>query len=139
MSLSDDIKTALQADAALVALLTGGIFNDVEEISRQNTAGAFDATTKEIKPCALIKYGTDTRLRSGIVNSVNSPLTIYFYQRQGYDVIEPAMEIVFDLLSEQKVGTNVWNIEFDIAVNQQRDTALDCALGSLRFVAKRLR
>jgi hypothetical protein len=42
-------------------------------------------------------------------------------------------------LSEQKIGTNVWNIEFDIAVNQQRDTALDCALSSLRFVAKRRR
>jgi hypothetical protein len=139
MSLSDDIKTALQADAALVALLTGGIFNEVEEISRQNTAGAFDATTKELKPCALIKYGTDTRLRSGIANSVNSPVTIYVYQRQGYDVIEPAMDKIFTDLNEKQIGTNVWNIEFDIAVNQQRDTALDCALGSLRFVAKRLR
>ena len=139
MSLSDDIKTALQANTPLMALLTGGIYNDVEEIGRQNTPNAFDAITKELKPCALIKYGTDTRLRSGITNSVNSPLTIYFYQRQGYDVIEPAMDIVFDLMSEQKIGTNVWNIEFDIAVNQQRDTALDCALGSLRFIAKRLR
>lgn len=138
MSLSDSIKTALQANTALMAVLTGGVFNDVEEISRVNTPGAFDAN-KEILPCALIKYGTDTRLKSGLANSVNSPLTIYFYQRQGYDVIEAAMDLVFTLMSEQKIGSSVWNIEFDVAVNQQRDTALDCALGSLRFVAKRKR
>jgi len=139
MSLSDEIKTALLADAPLVALLTGGIYNDVEEISRQNTPGAFDATTKELKPCALIKYNTELPLRSGYLRAVNDPFTIYFYQRQGFDVIEQAMDLAFNDLNEQKVGTNVWNIEFDIAVHQQRDVALDCALGMLRFVAKRMR
>jgi len=139
MSLSDDIKTALLADSALVALLTGGIFNDVEEINRTNTPGAFDSTTKELKPCALIKYNTELPLRSGYKRAVNDPFTIYFYQRQGYDVIEQAMDLAFDDLNEQKIGTNVWSIEFDIAVKQQRDLALDCPLGSLRFVAKRLR
>lgn len=138
MSLSEEIKTALEADLALMALLTGGIHIAVEEISRQNTPTAFSANG-EIKPCMLIKEGTGTRLRSGLSNSVNSPLTLYFYQRQGYNVIGPAMGLVFADLSEQKIGTNVWNIEFDIEVSQQRDTALDCALGSLRFIAKRLR
>ena len=138
MSLSDDIKTALLADAPLVALLTGGIHNDVEEISRQNTPSAFDANG-ELKPCALIKFNTELPLRSGYKRAVNDPFTIYFYQRAGYDVIEPAMNLAFDDLNEKKIGTGVWSIEFDIAVNQQRDTALDCALGSLRFVAKRLR
>ena len=139
MSLSDEIKTALLADAPLVALLTGGIYNDVEEISRQFTPGAFDATTKELKPCALIKYNTELPLRSGYLRAVNDPFTIYFYQRQGFDVIEQAMDLAFDDLNEKKIGTGVWNIEFDVAVKQQRDVALDCALGSLRFVAKRLR
>jgi hypothetical protein len=138
MSLSDDIKTALQADAPLVALLTGGIHNDVEEISRVNTPGAFDVNS-ELKPCALIKYNTEIPLRSGYLRAVNDPVTIYFYQRDNYDVIEPAMNLAFDDLNEKKIGAGVWNIEFDIAVKQQRDVALDCPLGSLRFVAKRLR
>jgi hypothetical protein len=138
MSLSDSIKTALEANDELMALLTGGIFNEVEEISDQNTPGAFDANG-EIKPCALIKLGVESRLRSGIPNSVNTPFVIYFYQRQGYDVIGSAMSLAFNDLNEMKIGTQVWRIEFDLAVNQQRDTALDCALGSLRFVAKRKR
>ena len=138
MSLSDDVKTLFEDDDALMALLTGGVHNDVEEISYQNTPSAFDAN-RELMPCVLIKFGTETRLRSGIPNSVQTPLTIYFYQRDNYDVIEPAIDSVFVLLNEQKVGTNVWNVEFDIAVSQQRDVALDCPLGMLRFVAKRMR
>ncbi len=138
MSLRDDIKDALEDDTALMAYLTGGIFTGVEEINRQNTPDAFDANG-EILPCALIKIGTELPLRSGYLNAVNTPFTMYFYQLQGYEAIEPAMDLAFADLNEQKIGSNVWSIEFDIAVNQQRDTALDCALGSLRFVAKRLR
>lgn len=139
MSLSDDVTSVLEASAALAALLTGGVHNNVEEISRQNTPSAFDATTKEIKPCALVKYGNEIPLSAGLANAVQTPLTIYFYERSGYETIEEAMGLAFDLLSGQKIGSNVWRIEFDVAVYQQRDTALDCALGSLRFIAKRLR
>jgi hypothetical protein len=137
MTLSDDIKSALEADTALMALLTGGIHNDVEEISRQNTPGAFDAN-KEIKPCALIKFGTESKITS-LRRGVQTPFTVYFYERQGYDAIDAAMSLVFDDLNEAKIGTNVWNIRFDIAVYQQRDQALDCALESLRFIAVRMR
>lgn len=137
MSLSDDIKSALQADGALVALLTGGIFNDVEEISRQNTPGAFDAS-KELKPCVLIKIGTE--LKSGPYSrSVRTPITIYFYQRDNYTVIEPAMELAYDDLNDERIGTGVWQIMYDLSVPQQRDVALDCPLGMHRFVAVRHR
>ncbi len=137
MSLSDDIKTALESDTALAALLTGGIFNDVEEISKPNTPGAFDANG-ELKPCALIKIGTD--LKGGpYSSSMQTAVTIYFYQRAGYSVIEPAMEKAYDDLNDQRIGTDVWQLMHDISVNQQRDTALDCPLGSHRFVAWRHR
>lgn len=138
MTLQSELKAALEADTALMAILTGGIHIDVEEISRQNTPTAFDANL-EIKPCALLKLSTESRLRSALTTSVNTPFVVYFYQRQGYSSIASAMSLAFADLSEMKIGTRVWNIEFDIAVHQQRDTALDCALGSLRFIAKRLR
>jgi hypothetical protein len=119
-------------------LLTGGIFNDVEEISRQNTPGAFDSTSKELKPCMLIKLGTE--LKTGpYERSVQSPVTIYFYQRDNYDVIEQAMELAYDDLNDQRIGTGVWQLMYDISVPQQRDVALDCPLGMQRFVAYRHR
>lgn len=137
MSVSDAVKTTLTNDASLMAALTGGVHNDVEEVSRQNTPSAFDAR-KEMLPCALIKLGTETP-RGPYERSVQTPITIYFYQRQGYDKIEYAMIAAYDLLNEKQIGDGVWNLIFDVSVNQQRDTALDCALGSLRFVAVRLR
>jgi len=137
MSLSDDIKTTLEADDELMDLLTGGIFNDVEEINRQDTPGAFDSQ-RELKPCALIKVGTESK-RGPYERSVQTPITIYFYQRAGYTVIEPAMEMTYDLLNDQRIGTRVWQLIYEISVNQQRDLALDCPLGSHRFVAVRHR
>jgi len=128
MSLSDEIKTALEEDDGLMTLLTGGIFNEVEEISKQNTAAAFDANG-EIKPCALIKLGVETKA-GPYSRSVRTPVRIYVYQRQGYDVIYPAMDLMFDDLNDQKIGERVWNIEFSNDIKGQRDQALDCALES---------
>lgn len=135
MSLASEIKTALTADTVLMALLTGGIFNDVEEISRQNTPDAFDSN-KEIKPCALIKLPNEVPT-GPYKTSVRTAFVIYFYQRSGYDVIGSAMVLAYADLNEKQIGTNVWNIEFVSAVHQQRDQALDCPLGSLRFSAVR--
>lgn len=137
MSLSDDIKAALEADDDLMDLLTGGIHNDVEEINKQDTPTAFDAN-KEIMPCALIKIGNESK-RGPYERSVQTPVTIYFYERAGYDVIEPAMVIVYDIMNDQRIGAGVWQLIYEISVNQQRDVALDCPLGSHRFVAVRHR
>lgn len=135
MSLSNDLKTVLTANTALMALLTGGIHIDVEEISIQKTPTAFDSN-KEIKPSALIKLPNETPT-GPYKTSVRTAFVIYFYQRSGYDVITPAMVEVYGNLNEVRIGTNVWNIEYVGAVYQQRDQALDCALGSLRFSAVR--
>ena len=137
MSFATDIKTALAANAPLMVVLTGGVYADVEEINRQLTPGAFDSN-KEIKPCALIKLGTEYKL-TDTRRGVRTPITIYFYERSGYASIDSAMGMVFDLLNETKIGDGTWNIEFQNAVYQQRDQALDCALGTLRFVAARER
>lgn len=137
MDLATDIQGVLEADDDLMAILTGGVWTDVEEINRQNTPDAFDANG-EIQPCALIKLGneykiTDTR------RAVRTPVTIYLYQRQGYDSTRPAMVRIHDDLNERRIGAGVWNIEYETTVYQQRDQALDCALETLRFTAARMR
>jgi hypothetical protein len=137
MSLSDDIKIALEADNDLMALLIGGVHIEVEEISRQNTPAAFDANG-EIHPSALLKEGVE--IKSGPhTHSVQTPMTIYLYQRQGYAVIEAARDLIYSLLHEQRIGEKTWQIFYESSVMQQRDTALDCALSSMRFVTVRSR
>jgi hypothetical protein len=134
MSLSDDVKTAMTGNVPLMVVLTGGVYNDVEEISRQNPASAFDANG-EIKPCALIKVPNEVPA-GPYLTSVRTTFVIYFYQRQGYAAIESAMGMAFALLNEQRIGA-IWNVEYVSGVYQQRDQSLDCALGSLRFNAVR--
>lgn len=137
MSMADDVLTALQADDALVEMLTGGIFIGLQEINRHYAPAAFDEN-KEILPCALIKFGNEIPMQ-GYTNSVQTPFTIYIYQRFGYDVINPALDAIFDDLNWQKIGAHTWNVEFDTSMTDQRDDTLDCALGTIRFVAKRIR
>ena len=138
MSLADDIKTVLDADATLLAILTGGVHVGIMEINRQDAPSAFDATTKEIKPCALIKLGVENKL-GDTRRGVQTPVTVYFYERNGFDSIYAAMDKVFDHLNDAKIGDQTWNIRFSNAVYDQRDIALDCSLSTLRFVAARLR
>jgi len=137
MTLSEEVQSALEANYDLMDILTGGIHIEVEEISRQNTSAAFDANG-EILPCALIKLGVETKTGPH-ARSVRTPMRIYFYQRQGYDLIHPAMDIVFDILNDQQIGERVWNIEFTSDIKGQRDQALDCALGSQIYTAIRNR
>jgi len=139
MSLANDVKTVLSADATLMASLTGGVFADVVEVSRQKTAGAFDAN-EELKPCALVKEGVESRRGPYRENvSVQTPIIIYFYERDGYAAIESAMSRTLTLLQLAKIGTGTWEVAYESTVNHQRDQALDCSLTTMRFVAVRLR
>ena len=138
MSFMDEVVGALQADGELASLLTGGIYGatQVEEISRQNTPEAFDAN-KEIKPCALVTIGTEVRAGPHH-RGVATTMGVYFYQRFGYEIIDQAMQRTFEVLHEQRIGGDgVWQIFFNINIPNQRDPALDCALGSQRYVAYR--
>lgn len=135
MTLSSEIKAILTTNVDLMAVLTGGIFIDVEAISPQKTPSAYDSS-KEIKPCALIKIPNETPA-GPYKTSVRTTIIVYLYQRSGYDKIASAMVYIYGELNEKKIGTNVWNIEHVNSVHQQQDQALNCPLGLLRFSAVR--
>ena len=132
MSLSADIKAILQADATLVAIVTGGI-HDAVEIRQDLTPGAFDATTKEIKPCLLVRTGNEVS-RVNKVYAVNTPLTLYFYQRSGFGSIDSALARVHTLLAGKHVaGSRVWEIRFNTEIARTTDEALYCSLAVQRY------
>ncbi len=137
MTISDDIREVMANDPVLAGILTGGVYAGIAEISRQDAPGAFDANS-EILPCALVKPGTE--IKSGPhSHSVQTPVTIYFYQYRLYDAIENAMVRAYSLLHEKKIGSHTWQILYDSSVSNQLDTALECSLSTLRFNAVRSR
>jgi hypothetical protein len=142
MTLRDDVKAVLEDHDDLMEMITGGVYINISELSRQSAPEAFD-DNKEIKPAILIKEGNE--IPDGPYSrSVRTPLVFYFYQRVGYDVIDAAMNIVHDLLHEQKIGANTWQILYegrilDNRLGDIRDIALDCSMGVERFRVTRMK
>jgi len=142
MSLRSDVKAVLDADEDLMEMITGGVHIDIPELSRQFAPDAFDGDS-EIKPAILIKEGNE--IPSGPYSrSVQTPLVFYFYQQAGYDVIEAGINIVFNLLHEQRIGGSTWQILYDSSMVDNRsgdirDAALDCSMGVGRFRAVRMK
>lgn len=144
MTVQADIAAVLQASASLLAVLTGGVYtqDNVSEISRQTTAAAFD-TNNELKPCALVTEGTEIP-RGGIDHtgqgvSVQTPVNIYFYEREGYGNIAAAMALTFTLLNGKKIGASTFRVEYENENKNQEDQALKCPLGVQRFMVVRRR
>ena len=132
MSISDSVKTVLEADVTLMALLTGGVYAN-GEITKQATAAAFDANG-EIKPCALVNEGTELPIGPHIYG-VQTAVVVYVYQREGFDVIEPASSRIYALLHYQKIGSKTWNVIYQSKIKNQRDIALDCPMIVSRYLA----
>jgi hypothetical protein len=139
MSAATDVLLALQADAQLSALLPGGIYgpDTADEITRQATPAAFDAATKELLPCALVRPGVETPA-GPYPTSSRAFVDIYFYQRAGTDVIDPARERAFQLLHRVRIGGG-WEVLWTDDVLGQRDPALDCSMVLSRYVKHRIR
>jgi len=131
MSLTAEIVAILQADYSLSAILSGGI-HDAMEISRQLTPGAFDANG-EILPCALVKTGNEND-REGKIDAVQTPLTIYFYQRSEYDQIDAALARCYSLLHFVHIAeSQVWQARFNSEIARTTDEALFCSLAVQRY------
>lgn len=144
MTLGTDVQAVLDADATLAAVLTGGVYaqDSVGEISRQNTPGAFDGNA-ELLPCALVGEGTETPRgpyrHAGSGDSVQTPIIIYFYEREGYVNTSTAMERVLTLLNRQRIGSGTWRLEYESSIRNQADQTLEASLEMMRFVGVRLR
>ncbi len=129
MSLASAVRALLAADSTLMAALTGGIYEGLE-ITRQDTPAAFDAN-KEILPCGLVKAGSEAK-NGPYLNSVQSVMQIYFYQRTGSTQIETASARVCTLLNESRLA-NTWQILYLNQTPLSRDDGLKCAMLMQRY------
>jgi len=128
----------LRGNSALMALLTGGVYNGglVHEISRQNTPAAFDAN-KEILPAALVQMENETPV-GPLRTSSSLYVVIYFYQRFGHETIQQAhlqTRILLDRVVLQPVeGGRNFEIRHANTLLGMNDQALNCALAVSRYV-----
>jgi len=125
----------LQGDTELAALLPGGVFDadEVDEISRQNTPGAFDANS-ELQACVVVRARGPVALVEPYLHGARQTIEIYLYQAP-----DAARERIYDLLHDtrlQPAGSgSTWRIEHADDVLGQEDQALRARLTMSRFTA----
>jgi hypothetical protein len=126
------IVSLLQNDSQLAALLPGGVHR-AKEISRQETSGAYDAN-RELQPCALVRQETATPWGPH-PDSGRLYVTVWFYQRAGYDAIEAARQRVYALLHRQKLANGMYEIRHANDLLDSEDPALGVPMMMSRYVA----
>jgi hypothetical protein len=136
MSTQSVIKARLEADATLLAIATGGVWDYDETgrlgINRGNTTAAFDATTGVIKPCVLVRARSavpDFILRDidGQYNSVRQVVEIWMYQDSGYTTIETMKSRVYALLNATQV-TGAFFVSWAGDIGEQFDYDLNACV-----------
>jgi len=140
VSTVSDAKAVLEADATLVALATGGIYDYAETgpdgISRTGTPGAFDSN-EIVEPCILLKS------RGGVPDgaltdegtqylSVREALEVWFYEDTGYSNIEAMRDRVYTLLHATQLP-DTFKVLWAGDVRSQRDTSLDANVERSEF------
>lgn len=106
------IFAALEGDAALSAILTGGLYDgtEVNDISRQATPAAYDDYS-ELKPCAIVK--PETQAPAGPhPDGSRLYVTIWFYQQSGSAAIDAGRVRAYQLLHRATLAGSdgLWDV-----------------------------
>lgn len=112
MSAYATIIAALQGDAMLAGILTGGMYDGtvVGDISRQATPTAYDEYS-ELKPCAIVK--PETQAPAGPhPDSSRLFVTIWFYQQSGSAAIDAGRVRAYQLLHRASMAGSdgLWDV-----------------------------
>ncbi len=122
MANSSVIVTLLTADTTLMAILTGGIY-DVETSGRlgihfknPDTSSAFDATTGQLKPCAMVRSrdqipSKDIKDAKEQVTSYDQIMQIWIYQEAGgVAEIENAKNRILKLIQQKIIDYGFFDL-----------------------------
>lgn len=112
MSAYATILGALQDDAQLAVILTGGVYDGMEvgDISRQATPAAYDANS-ELKPCAILK--PETQAPAGPhPDGSRLYVTLWFYQQSGSAAIDAGRVRAYHLLHRATLAGSdgLWDV-----------------------------
>ena len=124
------IHAVLVADATLAALLPGGVYKGLPEITRQLAPGAFDGAS-ELRPCALAR-GADER-PDGPARIAGAQMVSVWVYAASDGAVEAALERIDALLRKRHMGDGMWEASPFGANWGWREEALACRGGVARY------
>ncbi len=134
MSAYAAILAALQADAALAGILTGGLYDglQVQDISRQTTPDAYDEWG-ELKPAGLLRPESQTPAGPHPDGS-RLFVTLWLYQQSGSAAIDAGRERAYQVLHRQTLA-GMWEVRHANDILGAEVPGLDTPVTMSRFVA----
>jgi hypothetical protein len=134
MSAFAAILQALQGDAALAALLPGGLYDGmaVQDISRQATPDAYDEWG-EMKPVGILKPESQTP-RGPHPDGARLFVTLWLYQQSGGEAIDAARERAYQVL-HRAVLAGMWEVRHANDVLGAEVQRLDVSVIMSRYAA----
>ena len=134
------LKTLLEADATLVATMTGGL-HDSTEISRSGTPSAYD-DRGDLKPCGVLRVGTMTPM-DPFDTAERQFFSLYWYQKPGdYTSIDAMRCRAKTLLHTKRVTISpgfVYEIRHADDFGDSWDDVLGCPMSYSRYSVIQLR
>ena len=107
MAREDAIAAVLNADATLLATLTGGVYArgalGRAGLTRETAAAAFDGTTGYLLPCAVVVERAEVpdgnvQDQDAQIASAAQIVEVYVYEDAGYTNIDTALDRIYALL-----------------------------------------
>ncbi len=146
MSRETQFETVMEADATLVALLTGGIYTKettgVEGLSRETTPAAFDANGY-LKPCALIRQRDlvpDNAVRDPMAQKASAAQTVeiwlYADAGAGYSAIDSARNRLYTLFEGYQFAGDGFEVAWTNSLGNLRDPGAlrNAAMSRIDFI-----
>lgn len=141
MTIQDDIKTALTANAPLVAAFTGGIktFDELGGIgiNINSFPSAFDSNL-QLKPLIVIRERAIIPTREiadedSQATSITQSVDIHFMQdrRLGWGALETGQATVFSLLQFKRIGQRAFSLRSSSRMERDRGMDNACILWSV--------
>ncbi len=125
------LHAILSADVTLAALLPGGVYKGIPEITRQHAPAAFDANS-ELRPCALVKAQTERD--TGPRRIAGAQLVgVWVYHRTDDEAIEAALDRIDALLRRRQLNGGMWDAARASVTLGWRDEALRARGGVVRY------
>lgn len=131
MNIKDAIYQRMTADAPLLTLLSGGVYQVAELSPTMEPPTPFDEVGR-MRPSALVRRETSTA--TGPRGRFDRQFAVvFFYDVAGYDTINAARDRTRQILHEQRVGNGAYELRHVDTVDDQYDDSLLAYMHRARY------
>lgn len=131
MNIKDAIYQRMTADAPLLALLTGGVYQVAELSPTMEPPTPFDEVGR-MRPSALVRHEASTAV--GPRGRFDRQFAVvFFYDQSGYAAIDAALDRTREILHEQRVGSGTYELRHVDTIRDQYDDALLAYMHRARY------